>query len=270
LISAHQGGTNAIGTKARHPSRWIAAACVYRWNPAGGDTANCPHYNSSGVAKRIGTQAESANLDVLQTLGLQDSATIEEEVPVPMRDGVNLSATIVHPIRTAPNGAKTSVILVKTPYSPVGELSHGFRKEMFYRLVQKGYTVIVVNDRGTRWSEGEYRWLRGIKNDGYDTLNWIAAQPWSNGRVGTFSCSSSAEGQLPISTPNHPAHKAMVPIGAATGVGEIPGYSDQGVWYLGGVPQLFWSWWFQIFGHHAHPIMPAGLSQEQRTRLAHS
>ncbi|HEY4443497.1 MAG TPA: CocE/NonD family hydrolase [Steroidobacteraceae bacterium] len=222
------------------------------------------------VAKQIGAQAESANLGILETLDLQGNATIEEEVPVPMRDGVNLSATIVHPIRAVPNGAKSSVILVKTPYSPVGELSRGFRKEMFSRLVRKGYTLVVVNDRGTRWSEGEYHWLRGIKDDGYDTLNWIAAQPWSNGRVGTFGCSSSAEGQLPIATLNHPAHKAMVPIGAATGVGEIPGYSDQGVWYLGGVPQLFWSWWFQIFGHHAHPVMPAGLSQEQRTRLAHS
>jgi uncharacterized protein len=222
------------------------------------------------VAREISQQAESANLGILAALGLEGAATVEEEVPVPMRDGVRLSATIVHPLKGPSPDVKHSVILIKTPYSPVGELTRGFRKDMFSRLVHKGYTLIVVNDRGTRWSEGEYHWLRGIKDDGYDTLSWIAAQPWSNGRVGTFGCSSSAEGQLPIATLNHPAHKAMVPIGAATGVGEIPGYSDEGVWYLGGVPQLFWSWWFQIYGYHAHPVMPAGISQEQRTRLAHT
>jgi putative CocE/NonD family hydrolase len=222
------------------------------------------------VAREIGEQADSANLGILAALGLEGAATVEEEVPVPMRDGVRLSATIVHPLKGPSPALKSSVILIKTPYSPVGELTRGFRKDMFSRMVHKGYTLIVVNDRGTRWSEGEYHWLRGIKDDGYDTLSWIAAQPWSNGRVGTFGCSSSAEGQLPIATLNHPAHKAMVPIGAATGVGEIPGYSDEGVWYLGGVPQLFWSWWFQIYGYHAHPVMPAGISQEQRTRLAHA
>jgi len=48
-----------------------------------------------------------------------------------MRDGVRLSATIVHPLKAASPDVKHSVILIKTPYSPVGELTRGFRKDMF-------------------------------------------------------------------------------------------------------------------------------------------
>src|ERR1700722_7287563 len=83
------------------------------------------------VAREIGQQAESANLGILAALGLEGAATVEEEVPVPMRDGVRLSATIVHPLEGPSPDVKSSVILVKTPYSPVGELTYGFRKDMF-------------------------------------------------------------------------------------------------------------------------------------------
>jgi putative CocE/NonD family hydrolase len=189
----------------------------------------------------------------------------QASLPVVTPDGTRLSSTIIHP--TAENASKTSVILIKTPYSPQSEWTTDFRKDLFSRLVRKGYTLVLVNYRGTRLSEGEYHWLQGIKNDDYDTLSWIAAQPWSNGRVGTFGCSSSAEGQIPLMTLNHPAHKAAVPMGAATGVGEIPEYDDQGIWYIGGVPLLAWSWWFEWFGYHAQPVIPAGISQDQRARL---
>ena len=44
--------------------------------------------------------------------------------------------------------------------------------------------------------------------DGWDTLDWITAQPWSNGKVATYGCSSSAENQLKLAAQNHPAHRA--------------------------------------------------------------
>lgn len=220
------------------------------------------------VVKQIAQQAETSNVTALQALGVEDVASLEEAVPVRMRDGIELSATVVRP--SANPTARRSVILVKTPYSPAIEWTYGFRKDLFSRLVKKGYILVAVNERGTRWSEGEYHWLKGAKTDGYDILSWIAAQPWSNGRVGTFGCSSSGEGQIPLATMNHPAHKAMVPMAASTGVGEIPGYADQGGWYMGGVPQLFYAWWFQINGHHARPLLSREMTREERVRFVRS
>src|SRR6202044_751911 len=83
-----------------------------------------------------------------------------------------------------------------------------------------------------------------------------------------IGCSSSSEWLIPFGTLGHSALKAIVPIGAATGVGEIPGYAGQGIWYAGGVPELFWSWWFYLFGYQAHPELPHGLTLADRGRIA--
>jgi uncharacterized protein len=136
--------------------------------------------------------------------------------------------------------------------------------------VRDGYAVVIVNDRGTQWSEGRYQWLKGANQDGSDILDWITRQAWSNGKVGTFGCSSSGESQPPLATINHPAHKAMVEMAGATAAGIIPGYRDQGIFYHGGVPDLAWSWWYHRFGLKDHPVLPAGVSQDTRTRIAAS
>jgi hypothetical protein len=136
--------------------------------------------------------------------------------------------------------------------------------------VRNGYAIVVVNDRGTQWSEGSYQWLRGANQDGSDILDWIIRQPWSNGKVGTFGCSSSGESQPPLATINHPAHKAMVEMAGATAAGSIPGYRDQGIFYHGGVPDLAWTWWYHRFGLKERPLMPAGAGQDMRVRIASS
>src|SRR3546814_15429162 len=73
------------------------------------------------------------------------------------------------------------------------------------------------------FSEGQYEILGLPQTDGYDTLSWIAQQNWSNGKVGTLGCSSSAEWQLALAGMNHPAHAAMVPMSA--GADKIGGAS---------------------------------------------
>jgi len=57
-------------------------------------------------------------------------------------------------------------------------------------------------------------------------------------------------------------------MGGGTGVGAVPGYHDQGIFYHGGVPDLAWTWWYHRFGHLAHPQLPSGLDLSQRQRLA--
>src|SRR3546814_11314331 len=81
--------------------------------------------------------------------------------------------------------------------------------------------LIVQNERGRYFSQGDYEILGYPQTDGYDALSWIAEQPWSNGKVGTLGCSSSAEWQLALAGMDHPAHAAMVPLAAGAGIGKV-------------------------------------------------
>jgi uncharacterized protein len=205
-------------------------------------------------------------LEPLQLLGLQGVADYQPLMPVPMRDGIRLSANLILPHRA--EGQKLPVILIRTPYSPGKEVSEHLATPLLARLVRSGYAIVIVNDRGTQWSEGHYHWLQGANQDGYDIMEWITRQSWANAKVGTFGCSSSAESQPPLATLNHPAHKAMVEMAGATAVGSVAGYHDQGIFYHGGVPDLAWSWWYRRFGLQEHPILPPGISDDTRARIA--
>lgn len=183
---------------------------------------------------------------------------------VPMRDGVRLSTAIILPTDT---NARLPTVLVRTPYPKEFELHYG--KWLFAPLLSHGYAIVLQNERGTGWSEGTHRFLAKARSDGYDTISWITSQPWSNGRVGTAGCSSSAEDQLSLAAANHPAHMAMVPMAAASGIGDIPGVDSQGVFYKGGVPQVGpWAEWYADSGTIHRPKLPAGISHEERVRLS--
>ena len=222
-------------------------------------------------SEAIALQNELANarqLTPIEALGLAGMAEFQPVVPVAMRDGIRLSATIILP--RGAGAQRLPVVLIRTPYTPTQEISGPLKSPLLSRLVRSGYAVVIVNDRGTQWSEGSYRWLKGANQDGYDILDWITRQAWSNGKVGTFGCSSSGESQPPLAMLNHPAHKVMVEMAGATGVGSIPGYHDQGIFYHGGVPDLAWSWWYRRFGLQDHPVLPTGLNQDTRARVAAS
>jgi len=173
---------------------------------------------------------------------LAKTATSRLGVMVPMRDGVALSTDIY-----TPKDAKGQLptILWKTPYN-----EHKLRGPTFrYVLesVKRGYTFIVQNERGRYFSQGKWEILGHPQTDGYDTLSWIAQQSWSNGKVGTLGCSSSAEWQLALAGLNHPAHAAMVPMSAGAGIGKVGRFQEQGNWYTGGVPRnLFFVWLYDV------------------------
>ena len=101
------------------------------------------------------------------------------------------------------------------------------------------YVLIVQNERGSEWSEGEFGFLTGTTADAQDTLDWVSAQQWSNGRVGLYGCSSTAENQLKLAAIGHPALRACVPMSSGAGIGDIPGAEgSKGLFYRGGVPEL--------------------------------
>lgn len=96
-------------------------------------------------------------------------------VRIPMRDGVRLSANIFRPAGTG----RFPVILVRTPYGKGSALTAHYRA-----FVEHGYVVVIQDVRGRYESEGRFEPLEQEPPDSDDTLNWIARQPWSSGRIG--------------------------------------------------------------------------------------
>lgn len=104
------------------------------------------------------------------------NVTHEYDVEVPMRDGVLLRGTLFRPDASG----QFPVLLVRTPY---GTIRAGYE-----RYVRLGYIVYAQDCRGRYTSDGEHRVFtrddHGEDLDGYDTVEWLAAQPWCNGKVG--------------------------------------------------------------------------------------
>lgn len=99
----------------------------------------------------------------------------EMGVEIPMRDGVRLSANVFRP--AAP--ARVPAILYRTPYGKGAGITPNYQA-----FVDRGYAVVVQDVRGRHASGGRFRPLEQEGRDGYDTIEWIARQPWSDGRVG--------------------------------------------------------------------------------------
>ncbi len=102
---------------------------------------------------------------------------IDRHQAVPMRDGVRLYADVYRP---AAEG-RWPTLVVRTPY---GVQRDGVHAAMI-RFAQNGYAVLIQDVRGRYESEGKWDPFRHEAEDGYDTIEWAARQPWSNGKVAT-------------------------------------------------------------------------------------
>ena len=109
---------------------------------------------------------------------------VERDVAVPMRDGVVLRADVYRP--AAPGRFPT--LVYRTPYGKDDLLESGSEPTLS-RAPRAGYALVVQDVRGRYRSDGEFRPYHQEGKDGYDTVEWAAAQPWSDGRVGTFGLS---------------------------------------------------------------------------------
>lgn len=193
---------------------------------------------------------------------LQSVAHIEQKVRVPMRDGVRLSTDIYRPKSAS---GQVPTIFWRTPYN-FNTLGGG-RMATILRAVESGYAFVIQNERGRYFSEGDWEILGFPRTDGYDALTWIAAQEWSNGRVGTWGCSSSAEWQLALAAMDHPAHAAMVPSACGAGIGQVGRYHEQGNWYRGGAFQMLFATWLHGVQSMPRPELPAELTDADIERL---
>ncbi|MFT3800835.1 MAG: CocE/NonD family hydrolase [Burkholderiaceae bacterium] len=184
------------------------------------------------------------------------SIDVRRDVRIPMPDGVVLSADLYLP---AGPERRVPTVLLRTPYLRDTWQAHGSEALDFAR---HGFAVVVQSMRGRFGSGGEFAPYAKSADDGRATLDWIVAQPWSNGRVGTYGCSALGETQLILGATRHPALRAMVPQSAGGGVGSAGGrYGYFGI-FEGGIPLLSSSaGWFFSNG--------AKTSAESREQLAH-
>jgi putative CocE/NonD family hydrolase len=125
--------------------------------------------------------------------------TAERNVAAKMRDGVTLRADIYRPKAEG----KFPVLLVRTPYDKTGSMGFGLR------AAARGYVVIAQDVRGRFESEGEWYPFRHESQDGYDTVEWAATLPYSNGKVGMFGGSYVGATQF-LAAIAHPPHLAGI------------------------------------------------------------
>ncbi|HEX2818171.1 MAG TPA: CocE/NonD family hydrolase [Phenylobacterium sp.] len=146
---------------------------------------------------------------------------LESNVRVAMRDGVKLATDVYRPAR----GGKAipgrfPVVLERTPYgrdvtsfrdiTQASPKTPKTRAEVAATYVRQGYVVVFQDCRGRYDSEGQFVKYLSEGADGFDTCRWLAAQAWSDGRIGTMGLSYAAHTQAALACLNPPGLKAMV------------------------------------------------------------
>lgn len=215
-----------------------------------------------GISVSLSAQDQTDILKKLEAI-----AVIDQKVMIPMRDGVRLATDIYRP----KGNAKVPVIFSKTPYNFNTWVDKEMRTralETAYQAVERGYAYVVQNERGRFFSEGEWDILGTPTTDGYDALEWMSTQSWSNGKVGFIGCSSTAEWQMAVAALGHPALGAMVAQGYGAGVGRIGEFYEQGNWYRGGAQQmLFTAWLYGTQNDVFRPTFSKDITQADLIRV---
>jgi putative CocE/NonD family hydrolase len=156
---------------------------------------------------------------------------VEQDVAVPMRDGVLLRADIYRPSGPGP----FPVLVYRTPYGKHEAVSS---YQSHVRAVERGYAVVLQDVRGRYASDGVFEPYRNEGVDGYDTIEWAAAQPWSDGSVGTFGLSYPGAVQWLAAIESPPHLKAMAPAMTFS--------SPRNFFYMNGVFDLSWLPWIYL------------------------
>jgi putative CocE/NonD family hydrolase len=124
---------------------------------------------------------------------------LERNVPMKTRDGVVLRADVYRPAGDGP----FPVLLQRTPYNKYNAVDFALR------AVARGFMVVVQDVRGRYASEGDFYTFKNESNDGYDAVEWAAALPRSNGKVGMFGGSYVGATQM-LAAIAHPPHLAGI------------------------------------------------------------
>lgn len=199
---------------------------------------------------------------------LQSIAIVERKLMIPMRDGVKIATDVYRPKDTS---KKYATIFVRTPYNfNYWDIRNSAPRDLSNELeaVKRGYAFVEMNERGRFFSEGNYDILGPPLTDGVDEFNWISKQSWSNGKVGTIGCSSTAEWQLAVAAQGNPAYTTFIPQGFGAGVGRVAPYFEQGNWYRGGAVQMLFIAWLYGQQNQVRPMFAPNTTQEDLIRAS--
>lgn len=130
----------------------------------------------------------------------QPQAITHWHLKIPMRDGVELCANVFLPATTG----TYSTLLQRTPYRKPARVTAAIQP-----FIRAGYAVVVQDVRGRGHSAGVFRQFEQEESDGFDTIAWIARQPWSNQRVGLFGGSYTGISAWRATLAKPPALKAL-------------------------------------------------------------
>ena len=172
------------------------------------------------------------------------------DTPVPMRDGTKLSADIYLPAAEV----DYPVILLRTPYDNIAP--------RFVEIAQyfsgAGYVVVIQDVRGRFDSEGHFEPRVNEGKDGYDTIEWIADQPWSNGKIGMMGVSYGGTVQW-LAARERPPHLVTV---VSTATGGMRWMHDEN--YMNGKFPVFQFRWLNMTGGRTmqhYPFEPLSSNQ---------
>jgi uncharacterized protein len=171
-----------------------------------------------------------ATLGAVASLALAEPGSppyAERDVLVPMRDGVKLQADVLRPAATG----RFPTLVYRTPY----DRKRSEENEVVAEALSRGYAIVLQDVRGRYGSQGDFVPYANEGRDGYDTIEWAAAQPWSTGDIGTFGLSYPGAVQWLAAVESPPHLKAMVPAMTFS--------SPRNFFYAGGAWDLSWLAW---------------------------
>jgi len=169
---------------------------------------------------------------------------------IPMSDGVKIAAALFLP----PGKERFPVLLAASPYRFDNDMVPAIPMFLWRETgpigwyLEQGYAYVHMDVRGTGRSGGAYRYQdKREQRDLYEVVEWLAAQRWSNGKVGGIGQSYFARSQWFMATQNPPSLGCIAPYD-----GHIDTYRDSA--YVGGIPGTYpTSWWDQVRTLNRYP-----------------
>ena len=187
----------------------------------------------------------------------QHEVVVRKNVMIAMHDGVRLAADLYVP--SGDKGEKAGALptlLARTPYN-----KNGVEHEGRY-FAERGFVVVANDVRGRYSSEGTWRLIADDPQDGFEVVEWIANQEWSDGKIGTFGTSYPGGTQHALAEMNPPHLTTMIPIDSLSNCG-VSGMRHGGAFEL-----RFMNWIFQIGAPNSRAARQPGLQQAGGKRPA--
>jgi uncharacterized protein len=181
--------------------RRLLAACDRRHKPMDlYSSSRLPIFAASFVLT-LASLGSSRHLSAQMPVSASTDILIQHDVPMKTRDGVTLYADIYRP----KSQDKFPVILMRTPY----DKSVDWAVAPVFGMVPRGYVVIIQDVRGRYTSEGEWYPFKHEQADGYDAVEWAAALPYCDGKVGMMGASYVGATQM-LAAIAQPPHLAAI------------------------------------------------------------